>query len=87
MRQFEEMRERNVRESFKSTLLLLGFGLGALGFLVAADHPEWFRLRPASGVSAAMSHAARPAASRAAPAEIDQEPHRNAMKGDNKRAL
>lgn len=86
MRQFEELHERNVRESFKSTLLLLLFGLGALSFLIAADHPEWFRLHSASTVSAAMSNAARDNQDRKAPAKIDSENQRNAHAGERERA-
>lgn len=87
MRQFEELHGRNVRESFKSSLLLLLFGLGALGFLIAADHPEWFRVSPASAVSTALSKAARDNQHRKAPARIDRENPRNAMAGQNRRAL
>lgn len=72
MRQFDELKERNVRESFKSTLLLLLFGLGALSFLVAADHPQWFSLRPASGVSAALSHATHKHDANRASAKIER---------------
>ncbi|WP_260924868.1 hypothetical protein [Novosphingobium sp. 9] len=57
MRQFDELKQRNATESLRSTLLLLLFGLGTLGFLVAADHPQWFSIRPASGSSFAMSQA------------------------------
>jgi hypothetical protein len=36
-------------------LIILGFGLAVLGFLVSIDHPEWFRVRPVTGSAVAMS--------------------------------
>ena len=44
-------------EQLRASLLMLGFGLFTLAFLVAIDRPEWFELRPASGTAAAMSQA------------------------------
>ncbi|MBB3938792.1 hypothetical protein GGR39_000421 [Novosphingobium fluoreni] len=57
------------REILTGRLLLLGFGLSVLGFLVAVDRPDWFAIRPATGTSIAManaSHAAAPLNSEAA---------------------
>ena len=48
-------------ETFASRALLLLFGVGVLGFLVAIDHPQWFSIRPATGTSIAMSRASHAA--------------------------
>lgn len=48
---------RNVKETLISSLMLLGFGVGVLGFLIAIDRPEWFELHPASNAAAAMAKA------------------------------
>lgn len=48
-------------ETFASRALLLLFGVGVLGFLVAIDHPDWFSIRPATGTSIAMSRASHAA--------------------------
>ena len=48
-------------ETFASRALLLLFGIGVLGFLVAIDHPQWFSIRPATGTSIAMSRASHAA--------------------------
>lgn len=45
-------------ETFRGSLLFLGFGLAMLAFLVAIDRPEWFKLRPVSGTAVAMAKAA-----------------------------
>lgn len=44
--------------TLKSSVLMLCFGLGILGFLIAIERPHWFELRPATGTAAAMSAAA-----------------------------
>ncbi|MBW6522869.1 hypothetical protein KZ810_05105 [Sphingomonas sp. RHCKR47] len=54
-------RHRSLLEQVRASLLMLGFGLSVLGFLIAIDRPEWFHLRPATGTAAAMAHAAAPA--------------------------
>ncbi|TCM18578.1 hypothetical protein EDF56_104108 [Novosphingobium sp. PhB165] len=49
-------RER-LRQAMRSNMLLLFFGLGVLGFLIAIDRAEWFSLKPATGTSVSLSHA------------------------------
>jgi hypothetical protein len=44
--------------SFRSSLMLLAFGLFILAYLVAIDRPHWFRVKPATGTAAAMAIAA-----------------------------
>ena len=46
------------RDTLWSSLFALVFGLVALGFLTAIDHPDWFHIRPVSGTAAAMANAA-----------------------------
>lgn len=58
MQETDEMKNARVRETIMGRALLLLFGLGALGFLVAIDQPNWFAIRPATGTSLAMAHAA-----------------------------
>jgi hypothetical protein len=53
-------RGRSLIESLRASLLMLGFGLSVLAFLIAIDRPEWFHLRPATGTAAAMAHASAP---------------------------
>ncbi|QSR16953.1 hypothetical protein [Novosphingobium sp. KA1] len=53
-----EAERARLRQSLIGNFLLLLFGLGVLGFLVAVDRAEWFTLRPVSGTSVALSHAA-----------------------------
>lgn len=50
---------KNAHGEFKATLKLLGFGVFTLAFLIGIDHPQWFHIRPASGASEAISHAAK----------------------------
>ncbi|CAD7338367.1 hypothetical protein FIM10_10090 [Sphingomonadales bacterium 56] len=53
--------KRKTKESLIGSLMLLSFGVAVLAFLVAIDRPEWFELRPGSGIAAAMfSASARP---------------------------
>lgn len=47
----------HTRETLVGRLLLLGFGLGVLSFLVAIERTEWFAIRPATGTSIAMAAA------------------------------
>lgn len=47
----------HARQPIWASVLLLSFGLGVLLFLVAIERVNWFHLRPASGVAAAMSYA------------------------------
>jgi len=49
--------KRRMAEVFLGRALLLLFGLGVLGFLVAVDHADWFSIRPATGTSIAMAKA------------------------------
>ncbi|WP_019515707.1 hypothetical protein [Sphingomonas sp. Mn802worker] len=55
-------RHRSLLESIRASLLMLGFGLSVLAFLIAIDRPEWFHLRPATGTAAAMANASAPPA-------------------------
>lgn len=54
----QDPKSRSTSPSFRGSMALLAFGLSVLAFLIAIDRPHWFDLRPASGVAAAMSHAA-----------------------------
>ncbi len=56
-------------EKLRSALIMLCFGLGILAFLIAIDKREWFRLRPASGVAAAL-HEAGSVATRSEPKSL-----------------
>ena len=38
-------------------VVLLGFGLFVLAFLIAIDRPHWFSIKPVTGTAAAMSFA------------------------------
>jgi hypothetical protein len=40
------------------SLLVFGFGIMVLLFLIAVEHQNWFEVRPASGTAAAMANAA-----------------------------
>jgi len=48
---------QRLREILLGRILLLAFGLGVLGYLVAIDRTEWFSIRPATGTSIAMANA------------------------------
>jgi hypothetical protein len=48
----------NILSSAFSTIVALAYGLLMLGFLVAIDHGEWFKIKPASGTAQALSLAA-----------------------------
>jgi len=63
----DRLEARRARDAFTGRALLLAFGLFVLTFLVAIDRTEWFSIRPATGTSVAMAHAA--AAQDALPAE------------------
>jgi hypothetical protein len=58
MRQVSDAERARLRQSLVGNFLLLLFGLGVLGFLVAIDRADWFTLRPVSGTSVALSKAA-----------------------------
>ncbi|WP_395392617.1 hypothetical protein WBP07_16205 [Novosphingobium sp. BL-8A] len=58
MRHPTEADRERLRQALRSNLLLFLFGLGVLGFLVAIDRAEWFSLKPATGTSVSMHHAA-----------------------------
>lgn len=58
MQPMNDAERARLRQSLVGNFLLLLFGLGVLGFLVAVDRAEWFTLRPVSGTSVALSHAA-----------------------------
>lgn len=64
--------DSHVRETLAGRVLLLMFGVGVLGFLVAIDHADWFSIRPATGTSLAMARASD--ASSDAPAGV-AKPH------------
>jgi hypothetical protein len=49
--------QRPLMERARASLLMLAFGLGVLGFLVAIERPQWFVVRLASGTARAMSMA------------------------------
>lgn len=57
MRDTERLERKRMIEVFTGRALLLLFGLGVLGFLVAVDRAEWFSIRPATGTSIAMAKA------------------------------
>ena len=58
MRDVSDEERSRLRQSLVGNFLLLLFGLGVLGFLVAIDRADWFTLRPVSGTSVALSKAA-----------------------------
>lgn len=47
------------RSQFRGRFELVAFCLALLIFMIAIGRPEWFELRPASGSSLAMYHAAQ----------------------------
>jgi hypothetical protein len=57
MHDMERLEKKRMIEVFTGRALLLLFGLGVLGFLVAVDRTEWFSIRPATGTSIAMANA------------------------------
>jgi hypothetical protein len=57
MHEKERLDRQRMIEVFTGRALLLLFGLGVLGFLVAVDRAEWFSIRPATGTSIAMAKA------------------------------
>lgn len=57
MHDMERLERKRMVEAFTGRVLLLMFGLGVLGFLVAVDRSEWFAIRPATGTSIAMAKA------------------------------
>lgn len=57
MRDTDKPDTTRATEALAGRVLLLLFGLGVLGFLVAIDRADWFALRPATGTSIAMSNA------------------------------
>jgi hypothetical protein len=58
MNDVDRAKHRRAIEALGGRLLLVMFGLGVLGFLVAIDRPDWFAIRPATGTSIAMANAA-----------------------------
>lgn len=58
MHPMNDAERARLRQSLVGNFLLLLFGLGVLGFLVAVDRADWFTLRPVSGTSVALSKAA-----------------------------
>lgn len=60
MRHVDDSQRSTPASSARGSLLLLGFGLAVLAFLVAIGRPHWFEVRPATGTAVAMSHAATP---------------------------
>ncbi len=63
MQKFDDRDGKKVLETWRGSLLMLGFGMALLAFLIAIDRPQWFILRPVSGTAAAMAKAAAPAPS------------------------
>lgn len=61
MQNTKQPENRSMIEVFGGRAMLLLFGLGVLGFLVAIDRAEWFSIRPATGTSIAMANAANTA--------------------------
>lgn len=57
MQDAERLEKKRMIEVFTGRVLLVLFGLGVLGFLVAIDRSEWFSIRPATGTSIAMAKA------------------------------
>lgn len=57
MRDLNQPDRRRATETLAGRALLLLFGIGVLGFLIAIDRAEWFAIRPATGTSLAMSKA------------------------------
>ncbi len=47
------------RSEFRGRFELVAFCLALLVFMIAIGRPEWFELRPASGSSLALYHAAQ----------------------------
>jgi len=47
------------RDEFRGRFELVAFCLALLVFMIAIGRPEWFELRPASGSSLALYHAAQ----------------------------
>lgn len=60
----DEEQDVQTEQAFKSSLVLVCFGLFLLAFLIAIDRPHWFRLRPMAGVAQALSLAGEPNAVR-----------------------
>ena len=58
MDQFDQRKTGFANAQFKSTAIMLAFGLIIILLLVAMDRVAWFQLRPASGTAVAMSKAA-----------------------------
>lgn len=57
MKNGDQTSNRRMMEVLGGRLLLVLFGLGVLGFLVAIDRADWFAIRPATGTSIAMAAA------------------------------
>lgn len=57
MRKMDSVEKKRKMEALSGRALLLAFGLGVLGFLVAIDRVDWFAIRPATGTSIAMASA------------------------------
>jgi hypothetical protein len=62
MNDVDGAQSRRMKEVMGGRVLLLLFGLGVLGFLVAVDRADWFAIRPATGTSIALAHASNAAA-------------------------
>jgi hypothetical protein len=59
MRETDRHDRKRKIEVLTGRALLLLFGLGVLGFLVAVDRADWFSIRPATGTSIAMAKASQ----------------------------
>jgi hypothetical protein len=64
----DRQERKRMIEVLTGRALLLLFGLGVLGFLVAIDRADWVSMRPATGTSIAIARA-----SDAGQASIDNE--------------
>jgi len=51
------VRKKHLQNALPS-VLLFGFGIAVLLFLIAIERQSWFEVRPASGTAAAMANAA-----------------------------
>lgn len=58
MRWFGERQSEGLFQSVRGSLMLLSFGLTVLAFLIAIEHPEWFRRHVPHAVSASMAKSA-----------------------------
>lgn len=53
----KELKTQNARHALGSTLFAIGYGIAALGFLVAIERVDWVHIKPATGTAAALYEA------------------------------